>query len=236
MASSFVNPLYLVYKFQIGFLKMIREKKSILNLSGEVAALIPGHNKAIDITQENGSSYIDDFEGSKNAYDLKFPYTAWQMASTPKGMVSVGGESLFPEGSRINDWSYGFNRAKMSWYQIDLSFGRGAIGESPIARSNYYAQAFNERQIFPNKQSFTGNVTLQTFDLSYYPDERGPYNFDTLNIDESGKLKDPKTRWAGVMRDSPYNDFEASSSSLQDDKLRALPMSSKAKKTGHFHK
>ena len=34
------------------------KKKSMVNFSGEVAALIPGHNKAIDITAENGSSVL----------------------------------------------------------------------------------------------------------------------------------------------------------------------------------
>ncbi|MGB1204460.1 MAG: cell surface protein SprA [Chitinophagales bacterium] len=195
------------------------KEESSLRITAEGAGFLPGHARAIG---KEGTVYIDDFEGSKNAYDLKFPYTAWRLASTPKDMPNEIGTPLFPEAALTNDLRYGFNRAKLSWYQIDLSFGRGAIGESNVARSNYYAQAFNERQIFPNKQSFTGNVTLQTFDLSYYPDEKGPYNFETegsqysAGIDENGKLKDPSTRWGGVMRDSPYNDFEASNVEFLD--------------------
>ena len=56
----------------------------MVNFSGELAALIPGHNKAIDITQENGSSYIDDFEGSQSAIDIR-TINNWVLASVPQG-------------------------------------------------------------------------------------------------------------------------------------------------------
>ena len=69
------------------------KKKSMVNFSGEVAALIPGHNKAIDITQENGSSYIDDFEGSQSAIDIR-TINNWVLASVPQGQPN-----LFPEAS-----------------------------------------------------------------------------------------------------------------------------------------
>jgi cell surface protein SprA len=37
------------------------KEKSVINFSGEVATLIPGHNRAINISGEDGTSYIDDF-------------------------------------------------------------------------------------------------------------------------------------------------------------------------------
>ena len=43
----------------------------MVNFSGEVATLIPGHNRAINISGEDGTSYIDDFEGSQSAIDIR---------------------------------------------------------------------------------------------------------------------------------------------------------------------
>jgi cell surface protein SprA len=45
--------------------------------------------------------------------------------------------------------------------------------------------------------------------LAYYPDERGPYNFDPL-VTPDFKLHDPESRWAGIMREIQTNDFETS--------------------------
>ena len=50
-------------------------------------------------------------------------------------------------------------------------------------------------------------TNIPVFDISYYPRERGPYNFDvepgnySAGIDpSSGDLNDPETRWGGIMR------------------------------------
>ncbi|RHV96151.1 cell surface protein SprA [Odoribacter sp. OF09-27XD] len=51
--------------------------------------------------------------------------------------------------------------------------------------------------------------------VAYYPEERGPYNFEveptrySRGTDKNGKLKDPETRWGGMMRAVYTNDFEA---------------------------
>ena len=70
------------------------KQKSVVNFSGEVAALIPGHNKAIDITQENGSSYIDDFEGSQSAIDIR-TINNWVLASVPQGQPDFFQKHLY---------------------------------------------------------------------------------------------------------------------------------------------
>jgi hypothetical protein len=53
--------------------------------------------------------------------------------------------------------------------------------------------------------------------LAYYPEERGPYNFDvegesgiSAGITEDGKLNKPESRWGGIMRELTTTDFEAS--------------------------
>jgi cell surface protein SprA len=81
-------------------------------MSGEVATLRPGQPRAIN---KEGTSYIDDFEASQSAIDLK-NISAWRLASIPQGQPD-----LFPEASK-KDLSAGFKRANLAWYTIDPVF------------------------------------------------------------------------------------------------------------------
>jgi len=179
----------------------------------EFAHLIPGHSSAIE---KEGNAYIDDFEGSETSMDLK-NFNAWVLASTPQGQ-----NDLFPESS-ANDLITGFNRAKIAWYKIDPLFLRNNsltpshIKNDPEQQSNHFVREIYEKELFPNKDPETNIATaLQVLNLAYYPEERGPYNYVTNDIaniayglTEEGKLKNPKTRWAGIMREMPTTDFEA---------------------------
>jgi len=194
------------------------KKKSNINFSGEIAALIPGHNKAIDITEENGSSYIDDFEGSQSAIDIK-ALNSWVLASVPQGQPD-----LFPEASLYNDLDYGKNRAKFSWYIIDPLFHSNSSSLTPdhirgsTMQKNHLMRQILVSEVFPNKQLGTGQMTnIPVFDLSFYPEERGPYNYDLSPTNysdglnpQNGKLNNPSSRWGGIMRTLTTNDFEAS--------------------------
>ena len=44
--------------------------------------------------------------------------------------------------------------------------------------------------------------------LSFYPNERGPYNISASEIGTDGKLINPKSRWGGIMRKLDNTDFE----------------------------
>ncbi|NDC42639.1 MAG: cell surface protein SprA, partial [Chitinophagia bacterium] len=56
---------------------------SYINASSEVAGIFPGHPKQINALDPEGAVYIDDFEGTTSAYDLRFPAMSWSLASTP---------------------------------------------------------------------------------------------------------------------------------------------------------
>ncbi len=192
--------------------------------SGEVAYFKPGHAKAINI-DDAGTVYVDDFEGASTTFDLKGSYLSWSLASAPKGMLNTFGAEKFPE-ARVNDsLVYGLNRAKLSWYSIDPIFQGGGGGTNPLdgstadaTKSNIYTKQFYEQDVFKNRENATiNNPPLFTLDLSYFPSERGPYNFETdlptpysKGIRQDGKLKNPETRWAGIMRTiEGSTDFEA---------------------------
>jgi cell surface protein SprA len=69
-----------------------------------------------------------------------------------------------------------------------------------------------EKEIFPNRDAQNGQVVvIPVFNVSFYPDERGPYNFDTnpANIDPAtGKFTNPQNRWGGIMRRIETTDFD----------------------------
>ena len=181
---------------------------SSISFQAEAAALRPGHSKLINQGSDKGGAvYLDDFEGSTNSLDLKTPYNSWVLASVP------GDTSRFPEGQFIDNTISGVNRARLNWYRIDPSAPRAGCDNQ-----NPYLAQITPQEIFPERSRRPGFNTLFTFDLSYYPSERGSYNFDPIDgtqhsdglNEEDGTLKNPEDRWAGVMRSLYTTDFEAS--------------------------
>jgi cell surface protein SprA len=183
------------------------KEMSVVNFTGEVASLIPGHNKAIG---KEGNSYIDDFEGSQSSIDIR-AFNTWVHASVPQGQPD-----LFPEASLSNDLNYGKRRSKIAWYVIDPIFHNNNnitpnhIRDSEMQVDNRMRQVL-VNEVFPNRQLATGSLNnIPVLDLAYYPSERGPYNYDTQNVDPStGLFTNPSDRWGGIMRTLTTNDFEA---------------------------
>jgi cell surface protein SprA len=191
------------------------KETSTLTFSGEVAKLFPGHNKAIG---QNGVSYLDDFEGAITPLDLRVPGN-WYLASAPQGQVQPG---MFPEAQYNDSLVYGYNRAKVAWYYVDPLFQRDQPGITPADiddddQSNNFVREIPQREIFPNVSQPTGPQVITCMNLAYYPTERGPYNYDvdsvpglSAGIDTDGRLRDPASRWGGIMRRLETTDFEAS--------------------------
>ncbi len=176
---------------------------STLSITGEFAQLVT-HQAAQG--SQNGMSYLDDFEATQTGIDMRSPY-AWTLASTP---------SMFAESQLNNDPAYGKNRALLAWYYIDRMFTdkNTSLAPSYIKNdldqlSNPYVREVSVHEMFPNKElSYGESTTIQTLNLSFYPDERGPYNLDAENIDSEGNLLQPETRWGGIMRKMDNTDFE----------------------------
>ena len=185
---------------------------STINVYAEGAMLKPGHAPQIGRGDE-GVIYIDDFEGTKSGLDLRFPPISWQLASTPVGATNRNGAILFPEAELNNNLDYGKNRAKMAWYQIEQTLQQFRGQNNPIGGnadflSDPRTRAVYQKEIFPQRTLGFGEAQLLTFDLAYYPTDRGPYNYDATNVNAQGKLLNPKRRWAGLMRSVDQPDFE----------------------------
>ena len=177
---------------------------SNISLSAEFAQLIAGQSKG---TQDN-ASYLDDFENTKNAIDVSQP-TSWIISCVP---------SDFPEHTDKTTLQSGYWRSLLAWYNIDPLFTRRSSSLTPAhiksdldQLSNHYVREIYVNELFPNRDqsSYNGATsTLPILNLAYYPQERGPYNFNP-DLDANGHLTLPKRTWGGMMRKLDTNDFEA---------------------------
>lgn len=184
---------------------------SRLNLVAEYARVMPHAQKS---GSNKGSSYIDDFESTQTGIDLRSPYS-WFLASTP---YDPSADALFPEASLSNNVDYGKNRALINWYYIDRLFTQrnssmcpGYIKSDLKQLSNLYVREVTVREIFPGRENSYGESPfIQTLNLSFYPDERGPYNLDDAGVNADGRLLNPEKRWGGIMRKMDNPNFEQS--------------------------
>lgn len=192
----------------VDFLPFLDTKEpSVISIDAELAHFIPGQSRHMD---KRASVYLDDFEANQSQIDLRL-WSAWSLASTPQGLP------MFPEGGLVNDLRYGYNRARLAWYSIDPLFLRNSsltpkhIRNNPDTQSGHLVREVEEREIFPNRNTPQGlPTTIQVLNMAFYPDERGPGNYNAQNINADGTLQFPAKSWGGVMRSLPVTDFEQS--------------------------
>ena len=174
------------------------EAPSNLNFKMEAAYLLPGLNKGT-----NNQSYIDDFEQTTSKISLKEP-AAWSLASKPE-------KNTLPPFNTVpgdDDITSGYGRGLLTWYNIDPRFwgvgGKAPAGVTPQSVSNHasrrvqYSEIYNNRDFVAGEQTFTN-----TFDISYFPKEKGPYNVNPLT-------EQAQSRWAGIMRSISVPNFVTS--------------------------
>ena len=181
---------------------------SNFSLRGEMAFLKPDAPKA-DQFRGEATVYVDDFEGSQTTIDMRSAQS-WSLASTPK-KPAVSDYDDF--GSNAVNLSYGYKRGKLSWYSIDPTLyvqTPASIGQDGI--SNNSTRRIFSQELFPNLQIATGQPTvINTLDLSYYPQERGPYNYNPLALAPNGfGDTDAKSNFGGIMRAINSTNFEQS--------------------------
>ena len=181
---------------------------STFTLSAEVAAMKPGTSGSINIPGEDEAVVsIDDFEGATSSIPLGSRPNLWNLASTPPRQS---------ESSLVNDLNSGVNRALLNW---------GVVFDRRVRNSedqqNPYTRRLDQTELFERQLDVSQLPDLLTFDMHYYPEERGPYNFDVPGgtdfsagveydqLEEKIKLLKPEDRWAGITRYLPNNDFEA---------------------------
>ena len=192
-------------------------QNSSVNFYGEAARIFPSSAKQIRPEKgQGGLIYIDDFEGTRNGIDLRFPFIAWTLASTPFGSKDQSGTELFPEAGLSNNLEYGYNRSKLAWYNIEPVLQERKSPNNPLGNnlnelSDPRVRFVNRIEVFPQSTPDLGQAQLITFDLAFYPQDRGPYNYDARSSSinpVNGKLLNPQKRWGGIMRAIDQIDFE----------------------------
>ncbi|WP_296382960.1 cell surface protein SprA [Winogradskyella sp.] len=196
------------YSTEVPFLTRLANKlpnvdtdvPSNLSLRGEFAYLLPGAPKGTDFNGE-ATAYIDDFEGTQGSIDLLSPLS-WSLSSRPKELPNT------TPGTDANGIDNGYGRAFLNWYTIDPIFysNQRPDGITDDDVSDLYTRRVFIEEIFPQVDIVQGQTSvINTLDLSYYPTERGPYNFDPNETDDT---LNPNQSWAGITRQITSTDFE----------------------------
>ena len=173
---------------------------SNFSFRGEVAYLQPGASEADQFNGE-ATTYVEDFEGSQTTIDMRGA-TGWSLASAPVGM-----------GGELNGIESGFRRGKLAWYSIDPIFYASASRPDGInagsvstnkTRRIYYAELYPDTDVVPGQSR-----VVSTLDLSYFPQERGPYNFSPDANPSTGFTEArASNNWGGIMRSITSTNFE----------------------------
>ena len=198
--TNFSTKIPFVSRFVNKFKSLQSDIPSSLSFRGEMASLISGNPKNTNLDGE-ANVYIDDFEGAQTNIDIK-GFLSWKLASVPF-------KNFKGSGTQNNELSAGFGRAKLAWYSIDPIFYTNSrpqgISNNDISLNTTRRIFINE--IFPEQDLVQGSTTIQqTFDMAFYPDEKGPYNNSRnqpFNIDKT-------KNWGAIMRPLTSTNFEQS--------------------------
>lgn len=194
----------LIYNNQVPFLTRITNKiplvktdaPSNISFRAEAAYLIPGESK-----NAQNQSYIDDFEQTSSKISLKDP-SMWGLASKPEQNPN---DAIFNTGNLNDNIAYGYGRGLVSWYNIDPRFygvgGNAPNGITSKSVSNHMSRRVNLNELYSTRDYVAGEELFSnTFDISYYPKERGPYNLNP-------NPESTQERWAGLMRPISVSNF-----------------------------
>ena len=178
---------------------------SNLSFRGEVAFLKPDTPDG-DKFQGESTIYVDDFEGSQTSIDMRSPFS-WSLSSTPEKSV----RSSYDFNASATDLSYGYKRAKLSWYSIDPSFyASRPSGLSIQDISLNSTRRIYSEELYPVTDIAIGQTqVVNTLDLAYYPKERGSYNYNPAAA-ATNELPNPQSNFGGIMRSLSSTNFEQS--------------------------
>ena len=146
---------------------------------------------------------LEDFEEGGRGYELSDPLV-WRLGAAPREGLGVSSDAMN-------------HRSLLAWYRVSPWLVREGseympeyIRNNPHLRSDIRVREVAVRELFPEK--YTALPTeeyLPILNISYYPDERGPYNLRSEVLLPDGKVSDPREGWAGMMRPLTVTDFES---------------------------
>lgn len=181
---------------------------SNISFRGEIAYLKPDTPKADQFDGES-TIYVDDFEGSQTTIDMRSPFS-WSLSSVPEWNATSDYATFNGTSTTIN---YGYKRSKLSWYSIDPTFYvQRPSGVSEDDLKLYSTRRIYSRELYPVTDIAVGQQTvINTLDLTYFPQERGPYNFNpAAAATNSFTPIEAQQNFGGIMRAINSTNFEQS--------------------------
>ena len=168
------------------------KEESSIAFSAEVAQLRPSAARL-----SGAVSYLDDFEGAETPFDLtRTANLRWKLGATP---------AFIAEEDPSDPLAISYRRAQMAWYNIDNTFyrGDGVQGRpdniSDEDMENHYVRAIPPQEIFRNRQNVNIATNETTFDVAFFPSERGPFNYNP-NLTPEGLLPNPEQSFGAITR------------------------------------
>jgi cell surface protein SprA len=180
--------------------------------SGELAQLRPGiaETRAVDRAirnnelfpdEEDGLSFIDDFEGSSIKVSL-LNATRWSLAASPAAIPGFEPDEAFfeeddfpgqPVATRQSKIERSDLRSLFSWYTIP----RNITSILENAEFTPESQQVRVTDVFPGRETQNPQEEiLTTLDVHYAPGKRGQYNYNP-NIRQILEMEPDKT-WGGM--------------------------------------
>ena len=174
------------------------KEKSLVQFNAEFAHLIPGTSNTVDGDQ---ASYIDDFEAAVTPFYLGAAANQnWKISSTPK----TPGDRFDLSSQTEDNLGSTYRRARLAWYNIDNIFyrenGAGVPSNlTPQDKQNHYVRRVVPQEIFKNQDRDVIIVPQPLFEMAYFPQERGMFNYNP-NLDTDGLLPNPRLNYGGITR------------------------------------
>ncbi|MEO9885452.1 MAG: cell surface protein SprA [Balneola sp.] len=200
--------------------------ESNFSISGEFAQLRPGvaqtnavrdaiDNGILFKDEENGLSFIDDFEGSEFTIPFKFA-TRWNLPSAPAALPGYDPDDphfnngTAPPSDLMSKTSRSDLRAQFSWYEIPRNVQSilGNVEITPESRTVFVRDVFRGRETNNPQEEI-----ITTLDVYYNPTERGPYNYnpDLKNMLEN----EPEKMWGGMTATLPSGQEDLSQNNIE---------------------
>lgn len=188
---------------------------SSFSLSGEIAQLRPGVSQTNAVEdainrddlfedEENGISFIDDFEGVDIGLSFINP-TRWNLAAAPAAVPGYAPDQPFfmdntlrnPPATLEDKLARSDLRSQFAWYSIPRNIEDilGGVEFTPES------EPVKVTDVFPNRDVLSEENFLTTLDVYYDPETRGPYNY---NFNLKNLLENETERtWGGMVTTLP---------------------------------
>ena len=203
------------------------KEPSSISFSGEFAQLRPGvsqtsavsdaiENNRLKPDEENGLSFIDDFEGSD--IGLSFMNTSrWHLAAAPAAVPGYAPDDIYfqddppqdPNSTIPNKIARSDLRSVFAWYSIPQNIDQilGGVNYGPET------EPVKVTDVFPNRDVLTEENFINTLDVYFDPTKRGPYNYneDLKNLLEN----EPERTWGGMTTTLPSGQEDLTQNNIE---------------------